>query len=662
MDIGLLGLAKAKQTQLTKKGFESIEDVVKFFPKKYYDFRSIVPIRNAIHDKMTAVVGVCQSIQVLPKCVKAKFKDSTNKVLHVTWFNSIFMGKFIKKGETYIIAGKIELNPEYSSVSMVNPVLISKDIKGNQRIMPVYSKISGMSDEFLQKTIQTALSIMDKRDYLEPFLLEKFGIPRQSVGFRNMHQPLDELHFQQARKRMLFDDLFLFALQLEEKEMHAKGQSPYVMKNADTLRPFISSLPFDLTEGQYESVKSLFVKMRKGSRANALVQGDVGSGKTIVAILLMMISAENNYQSVLMAPTTVLAKQHYEDLVKLTKPFGYKVGFLSGDIKVKERRELLKSIKDGTIQFVVGTHAVLSDDVEFDSLALTVVDEEHRFGVAQRNKLNEKAREGVHAISMSATPIPRTLALTLYGDSIDVLTIKTLPKGRKPIQTLRISTEDKTYEAMYRQIKEGRQCYVVCPLIEDSTYEGLEHVDSVEKTFEKMTNYFHDKPDIKVGMISGKMKQVEIAEEIERFSRNEYQIIISTTIIEVGVNVPNATVILIKDAERFGLAQLHQLRGRVGRGSHQSYCILLSKDRENEKLKAMAETTDGFEISKRDLALRGTGAFIGTKQSGNNVYLEKKLKYPAFFDKIKEEVKIICQDEKRFNFYRHLLKEELQEA
>lgn len=661
LDISLLDIPKNKVAMFNKKGIFTVEDLARFFPRKYYDFRKITPISQVKNGEDMAVVGEVEEISSKNTMVRIKIKDQSGAKMSVVWFHQTYVKNVLKKGQSYIFCGKIQIDDKYHSTQIVSPLFWGENIPQYQRIIPVYSKIKGMSDDFLQKSIDAAIALADKTDFIEPVLLNKFNVPKSSVALRSIHQPKGESDLKLAQKRFLLDDLFLFAVQLIDKQQGIQHHSPFRMPTCSTIESFMKRLPFDLTDGQRQALRSIYLKMRRGEKVNALVQGDVGSGKTIVAIILMLISAENGFQSALMAPTTVLAKQHYLDLVEKTKDMGYKIGFLSGDMKAKEKKEVIKGIETGDIQIVVGTHAVLQKDVKFKDLALSIVDEEHRFGVAQRNQLNEKTKEGVHSVSMSATPIPRTLALSLYGEHVDVLTITTMPMGRKPVQTLQITNEQKAYEAMYRQIKEGRQCYVVCPLIEDSESEMLADVDSVETTYKKMTTFFAQYPEVKVAMISGKMKQAEIEEEIAKFSRNEYQIIISTTIIEVGVNVPNATVILIKNAERFGLAQLHQLRGRVGRGSYQSYCVLLSREKGNPKLQAMCETTNGFKIAEKDLELRGTGDFIGTKQSGSNKYVMLMLAYPTLYDKIKNEVKDIYKNPARLPRYRKLIEVDISD-
>lgn len=654
MDLKLLGIPNAKINQFKAKGIETVEDLANFLPRKYYDFRKVTLISQLVDGDIASVVGILLEMNINGNMIRAKIRDKSGYHMYIVWFHQPYLKKVLREGREYIFCGKVQVNPQYNSKQMVSPYFFSQDIGEYQKIVPVYSKIKGMSDEYLIKSINSALALMDKSDYLEASIMHDFNLVKKPVALRGIHQPKDETDYKNAKKRLVFDDLFYYAMQLEDATESLSTTSKYIIKTDEKLRKFLSSLPFELTDGQKSVLREIYLKMKKGERVNSLVQGDVGSGKTIVAIILMILASENGYQSTLMAPTNVLAKQHYKDLKEKVKDLGINVVFMSGDMKVRERKKILEEIKTGEAHMIVGTHAVISKDVEYSNLGLTIVDEEHRFGVAQRNALKAKAKEGVHSVTMSATPIPRTLAMAIYGENIDVHTIKTLPQGRKPVKTTLISEEDKAYNFMYKEIKEGRQCYVVCPLIEDSDSEALAEVDSVEATYEKMCKYFSKYPEVKIAMISGKMKQAEIQEEIEKFAKNEYNIIISTTIIEVGVNVPNSTVITIKNAERFGLSQLHQLRGRVGRGSYQSYCILISEKTDNPKLQAMCETTDGFKIAEIDLKLRGTGDFIGTKQSGQNEYVMLMLSYPKLYERIRALAKEIYSDKERLKKYKFI--------
>lgn len=652
MNIASLDLPTAKVNQLNKKGIETTKNLLMLFPRKYHDFRTPVAYDKTEDGQICSVIGHIKELKNFGKMLRAKIIDERGKTMQVIWFNQPFIMKMLRIDTTYMFCGKISHNTEFNVVQMASPFFFSIDLKQYRQIMPVYPKIKGMSDDYLLKLLQTALVVEHKKDPIESSVVKKFGLMRSTDAFKGIHQPKSLDDISQAQERFLFDDLFEFAMQMQATEELANKHSAYKMPKSEMIQTFVKTLPFTLTDGQRDALNTIYLKMRKGDRVHALVQGDVGCGKTIVATTLMMIASENGYQSAMIAPTNVLAKQHYEDLKDKAEKLGFEVVFLSGDMKAKEKRLALKKIESGEAHMVVGTHAILSKDVQFKSLAVTIVDEEHRFGVVQRNQLREKAMQGVHHVSMSATPIPRTMAMTMYGEGVDVLTIKTLPKGRQPIKTVILTDEVEVWEGLYRQVREGRQCYVVCPLIEESDSELLEGVDSVEETYAKMTAHFQNRPEIKISMVSGKMKQDEVNEEIARFTRNEVQILISTTIIEVGVNVPNATVIAIKNAERFGLAQLHQLRGRVGRGNHASFCVLLSKKKDNPKLIVLRETTDGFRIAEADLQLRGTGDLIGTKQTGDNKYVMQMLANPDLYEKIKEEVRAIWLSKERLSHYR----------
>lgn len=653
MDLKALNIHKNKIAQFNNKNIYTIEDLVNFFPKKYYDFRKVKDIKDLVNGDICSIIGKIEEITEGSNYIRAKIRDRNNWFMYIFWFNVKYIKKLLKKNIEYVFCGKIQVDATYKTKTMVNPIRFGTNKEELLSIYPVYPKIQGISDDYLKKSINTGLALIDKKDYLEPYLIKKFNLIPKFEALKNIHQPKDEKSYRSAKKRLIFDDLFLFNMQLIERQELNIKTSPFIMKKSEKVREFLEKLPFELTGGQKNVLRNIFIKMKKGERVNALVQGDVGSGKTMVAIISMIYAYENGYQSVLMCPTLVLAKQHYDEILKRTKGLGCKVAFLSSETKAKEKKEILNQLKNGEIDILVGTHSVISEEVKFKNLALIVVDEEHRFGVIQRNVLKEKAKEGVHNITMSATPIPRTLALALYGNSIDVLTIDTMPNGRKPVITKQMQDKEIAFDFMYSQIKEGRQCYVVCPLIEDSDAEVLEEVVSVETLYEELLCYFKKYPDVKISMISGKMKQKDIVDEIEKFAKNETQILVSTTIIEVGVNVPNATVMVISNAERFGLAQLHQLRGRVGRGEHQSYCILLSKHK-NPKLDIMCRTTNGFVIAEEDLKLRGAGDFIGTKQTGYNKYVLLMLAYPKFNQMIKEEVLNIYKNKNRLDMYKFL--------
>lgn len=654
MDLEALGITKARMNKFLSKGIETVEDLSRYFPRKYHDFRKPTLIHDIKDGDIVAVVGRLEEVKNFDKkFIKAKVSDSSGKIMYAVWFHQPYVINWLKVGMTYIFCGKVQIDPKYGTKQM-SPMYFSQEVQKYQKMIPVYSKIQGVSDDSLLNSIQSALTFMSHTEKVEPSVLSMFGLMKTSKALKAIHQPENEKELEEAKKRFVFDDLFEYAMQMYEHENTSFVKSPFTTPKFSQVTEFLKTLPFELTDGQREALRSISVNMKSGKRVHAMVQGDVGCGKTIVAILLMIVAAENGYQSALMAPTNVLAKQHYEDLVKKLEGTPFKVAFLSGETKAREKKEILKGLKSGEIHMIVGTHAIIGKDVVIPNLALTIVDEEHRFGVVQRNQLREKAKEGVHHISMSATPIPRTLALAMWGEQLDVYTIKTLPKGRKPVRTVLLTDEMRCFNGIHQQVQKGHQAYVVCPLIEDSESETMSEVDSVEKTYEKMTKHFAKNPEVKISMISGKMKPEEIGAEIERFARNETNVLISTTIIEVGVNVPNSTMIVIKNAERFGLAQLHQLRGRVGRGNFESFCVLLSNREDNPKLQAMVETTDGFKIAERDLELRGTGDFIGTKQSGQNKYVMLMMANMDLYVRIQQEVRKIQQDPRRLSHYQYL--------
>lgn len=636
-----LNISKAKENQFKSKKIYSVEDMVYFLPLKYYDFRESSDFNRIANKEMVCLIGKIIKIQASSKMVKAVMKEEkTGKIFNVVWFSQPYMEKrlneeFIKK--RIICAGTVGINVQYNSIDICNPMIFSDNIEYYQKIVPVYSKIKGMSTEYFQNTMDAALSVVDKTDHISEKARKQFNLINKRDMIEWLHHPSEPKDITRAKKRLLFDDLYYFASEME-KNKSPEYESEVKIKKTEKLEEFKKLLPYEMTKDQTLAVEGILQKIEKGKQTSSLVNGDVGCGKTTVALALMIAIVENGYQAVLMAPTGVLAHQHYEELKEYADKLGFNTVYLSGDLKAKEKKEIYAGIKNGTYSLIVGTHSVVSDGVEYNNLGITIVDEEHRFGVIQKEKLNEKAAKGVHSIIMSATPIPRSQAMACYGENIDVYQIETMPAGRQPVQTA-IASQDKTvYEFMAKQIAEGHQCYMVCPLIEENNDDDSEKepMESVNFVYDKTVKYFKDNPNIKVGMVTGKMKKAEIDEEIGKFARNECQILISTTIIEVGVNVPNATLIVINNAERFGLTTLHQLRGRVGRGKYKSYCILKSKDKENERLQAMTETTNGFAIAEKDLKIRGAGDFIGTAQSGNNKYVMLMIAYPKLYSAIRK--------------------------
>lgn len=660
MDLSLLEIPENKIGQLKKKGFETIEDLAAFYPRKYNDFRTIVKIDQLWEyvGKVVSIIGKIVSINDGFKALKATVRDGSYKAIDIVWFNQRYIGKRLFTHRQYVFCGKVQYNAQYDSFSIIAPMFFSDDPTQFHKIAPVYPKIKGMSAEYLESCIEKAVGLMiaddDPHDYMEPEVRERLEVPEYKKFLTMVHAPQTDEDLELSKRRIICDELFPFVMKLGEKKYEFVAKTQYKASKLSEMESFIKSLPFPLTKDQDTAIHTLTTKMMAGERIEALVQGDVGCGKTVIATALAVAAVENGYQAAIMCPTAVLAEQHYKSMSEQLAPFGITVELLTSGLTAKAKRKVLSAIKDGTAQIIVGTHAVIAKDVIFNKLALTVVDEEHRFGVEQRDALAEKAKAGVHNISMTATPIPRTIASAVYGENTEIINVHTMPSGRKPVKTIVYGNEEKVYASMYNQIRAGHQCYVVCPLIEESDSETLAGVESVEETYNKMFKWFEKYPAVSIKMINGNMKPTDVKEAISAFSNGDCHIIISTTIIEVGVNVPNATVIVVKNAERFGLAQLHQLRGRVGRGDAQSYCVLLSNQKTNPRLLAMAETTDGFEIARKDLELRGTGDIVGTKQSGIDKDVNLMLEYPELYKKIVNEVDIIFEGKRRLEKYSHL--------
>ena len=671
MELTRLNIRADKVQQFNNKGVYEVEDLLRYMPKKYYDFRHPKKFENIEDGSLSLVIMTIRSVE-------EKYSQNTNKeyiymsgrdddgfFYSVFYFNSSFMKNKLIEGERVAICGRANVENRNGKrlISFVNPMVTEKDIGKAMKIKPVYKKITGMSDDYLLKSINNALALGDTSifsDYLELSVREKFSLLNTKETLFAIHQPKDIESIKQSKKRITFDDLFLFNFMLKRKSVLKNNNSKFKLNSGKLTNAFYKSLPYSLTNGQKEAISKLYNKGRNGVRVDALVQGDVGCGKTTVAEMIMLTAIDGGGQAVLLAPTVVLAKQHYEEIKKIADNIGFNVAFLSSDIKKSERKSILKKLSNNEIDILVGTHSVLSDDVILPKLSLAVIDEEHRFGVKQREKITEKIKDGVHSISMSATPIPRSLALSMYDDSIDIIEIKELPKGRKPVVTKIIENSAVAMNSLLKVVKAGTQAYVVCPMIDEDEESDIEDVNTTLKNF---TNYY-EPYGIKVGMVNGKMKSEDVAKTLDDFYQNKIQILISTTVIEVGVNVPNANVIWIKNAERFGLAQLHQLRGRVGRSDKQAICLIegdMVGEKSRQKLETFCSSNDGFYLAQKDLEFRGAGDFIGTVQSGDNKYISLMLSYPDFNKKIKEEINEIFKDQNRINFYEERLMKQIED-
>ena len=651
MQLSEIGYTGKKAEKLIKKGIYTGDALLYTMPRKFLYFNKTYPLEykgetyNRIQDKEAiaikgTVVKVVEEYKsnLNRSLIKIRVQDeASDKLLFINFLGFHHMKAFFENclEKKVIVGGKLEYNEQFGSFSMMNPTVFSPEINKYQRILPIYSKYKGISEEYYTNSIDQGIKLLDN-DYLPERIIRRYGLLSRGEAIRAIHHPLTSDAIKRAKQRIIFDSLLYFALSLENKNDAVKGESKYRITKTDITNKFISELPYTLTEGQDISIKDMINTSHRGSKISALVQGDVGSGKTIVAMSMMFAMAENGYQSVLMAPTTVLARQHYEDFKEKGDKYGFTVCLLSNELSKKEKDTLIERISLGEIQMVIGTHSCISEGVKYHNLALVVTDEEHKFGTAQREELIKKASEGTHVITMSGTPIPRTLANTLYGNDTKVYSLK-LPAERKPIQTAICSSDKPVFDWMEKEMKEGHQCYVVCPLIEegeeDSTMAGI---SSIEVTSKKYMDYFNPK-GYKCGVITGKTSKEEQTAIMQSFIEGKTHILIATTVIEVGVNNPNATVMVITGAERFGLSTLHQLRGRVGRGKIKSYCILQKTPgfEGGSNLEILCKETDGLAIAKEDLKNRGPGNIIGMEQSGKNNYIDLMLQYPNMYERIK---------------------------
>lgn len=651
-----LGYKGKKLEKLNSNGISTVAELLYKQPRKYlfFDKPHSIDFSDEVisaSDNKTAIVftGIVSSV-VLDSvkgsnatAIKIKVKNPANNILlYVNIFGEFRMFEAYKSSEGQkIYVGGVPKIVTFDNgkriLTMSAPSLYTSE-EDDLRIYPVYRKHKGISDEFYKNSIKAAEETIIY-DYMPQSLVGRFKLPNYKEAVQGIHYPLSQDEIEYSRQRIIFDDILYFTSKIAQ---NATGNLPTVtlLNKRDTLDSFIRSLPYTLTSDQENAINSLSEKM-KYNQTKALVQGDVSCGKTIVAMSLMIHMAENGYQSVLVAPTTILAKQHFEELKEYADRFGFKTVLLCSDASTKERNSVLKAIADKEALLIVGTHSLFSDDVRYNSLGLVITDEEHKFGVLQRESIQTKINAGIHTITMSATPIPRTIAASIYGDNTEIITITQMPGGRKKTKTA-ITCDDKAvFEFIEKEVSQGSQAYVVCPLIdeaeEDSTMSGIA---SVEDVYKRYNAYFAPR-GYKIGVITGKSSADELKKIKDAFVNNKIQILIATTVIEVGVNVPNATVMAIISAERFGLATLHQLRGRVGRGTKQSYCILQksSPEIDSSNLEILQNETNGFEIARADLKNRGSGNILGTAQSGSNKFISLLIEYPMLYDKVKQIAK-----------------------
>ena len=645
-----LAIPKAKQTQLINKGYETTDDLLRMVPLHIYDFTTHIPINELVDGEIQAFYGYIKNKQVSFKYVKFTVGDDTGQV-DVFFFGQKWMANQFDIGDTVTVGGKVRKEGFFTNLS--NPDLFHNGKVGG--MMTKYSKVKGMSDDYLRKCIQLAQEY-PLQETLDRDIRRKFNLIDSKTMMRYIHHPETPEQTMQAKYRVMFEKLFEFDMKLFASRRRIDNKELPTMESFGLTTKLQDSLPFMLTKDQRSVLKEVFDHFISGQRLNALVQGDVGSGKTIVALFSMLAAVESGHQGVMMAPTTVLAQQHYLEAVERLEPFGVNIAFVHGGMKAKEKRDTLKGIANGETDIIIGTHAAISKDVLYKSLRVVIVDEEHRFGVEQREALEDKAGEGAHKISLTATPIPRTLAHTLYGDDVKPYSIKTMPSGRKKIKTAQGTTEQ-GFRVLQDEVAKGHQGYIVCPLIESN--EDIK-AKSVQQIHKEATKYFKGS-DVRIAMIHGKMKQADIDVMINDFTEHKYDILISTTIIEVGVNVGNATIMMVESADRFGLSQLHQLRGRVGRSSYQSYCLLTSGNEITEdaqkKIDVIVSTTDGFEIANEDMKIRGTGNLVGLRQTGASDVIDIMIQHPELNEQVKDEVMKILEDPFRLEHYRYMFED-----
>ena len=615
----LKGIGPAKAKQFQNLNIYTLQDLICHFPRGYEDRTRLLTV-----DKLEVDVPACFKAMVMntPRTQKIREGLDITRVqvadytarLSLTFFNNRFAAENLQYGKEYIFYGT--LSGDYAGYGMTNPVFESLESQPvtTRRVLPIYPLTAGLTNAAVLKAVQQALSICDTPPEILPeWVRQEYGILGADRAYYAIHEPATMAEAEMAKNRLIFEEFFVFSagLSLMRAARAEKKAEPYT--NTD-LTEFYKSLPFTLTGAQNRAIGEILRDLASGAPMNRLVQGDVGSGKTMVAAAAACCAAKNHKQAALMAPTEILAEQHFHSLNKLFAPMGIRVALLTGSMTPKQKKEVREAIAAGQVDLAVGTHALLTDATTFHDLGLVIADEQHRFGVAQRSRLSAKGMDP-HLLVMSATPIPRTLALLMYGD-LEVSIVGELPPGREPVDTFLVneSYRPRINAFIRKQVAEGHQCFVVCPAVEENEDLGIKAATVWAETLQRTVF-----PDLRIALIHGQMKGAEKEAAMASFARKEADVLVATTVIEVGVDVPNATLMVIEDADRFGLSQLHQLRGRVGRGGHKSYCILTSHSKNQEtllRLKALCKTTDGFQIAEEDLKMRGPGDFFGSRQSG----------------------------------------------
>ncbi|MBQ2669365.1 MAG: ATP-dependent DNA helicase RecG [Clostridia bacterium] len=614
----LKGVGEKRAELFNKKGINTVEDLLYYFPRSHEDRSEMKEIADCAEGET-----VCISVTVFSPVKDVRVRrnllistmivSDTTGALNVVWYNNKYVKGQFFTGDEYILYGKITRNR--GKMEMINPVY---EKKGKERftgkIVPLYPLTEGLTQKILQSSMELALKEAGRlEEYIPAEIREQYNIAELNYAMKNIHFPEDFESYNIARERFVFEELLILQLALSGHKDENTQKDSVKFDDIMCVREFTDSLPFPLTNAQKRVLNEILKDTKSGKMMNRLVQGDVGSGKTAVAAAAIYVAVKNGHQAAMMAPTEILATQHAETLAQFFKGMNINVVMLTGSMKAKDKRLAYDMIATGAADVIVGTHAIIQEAVEYNDLALVVADEQHRFGVEQRAKLAAKGNNP-HMLIMSATPIPRTLALILYGD-LDISIIDELPPGRKPVKTYAVgeNMRQRIFTFLEKNVNDGMQAYVVCPLIEETEKSDLQNAEALA---EKLQSVF---PNFKVGLMHGRMKPKLKEEIMDEFVRGEIKILVSTTVIEVGVNVPNANIMVIENAERFGLSQLHQLRGRVGRGGDQAYCILFAHGNNEvtkKRMETMTISNDGFYISEQDLKLRGPGDFFGTRQHG----------------------------------------------
>mgnify|MGYP005789595255 FL=1 len=621
----LKGIGEKTEKLFEKVGVCSLEDLLHYYPRDYDRFEQPQPIGALKEDQIGAVDGYLTAgasgryVNGLP-IVTAGISDMTGK-LRLVWYHMPYLKNTLRPGSHYIFRGKVVRKK--NGLTMEQPQMFSPEayLGMQSRMQPVYGQTKGLGNKTITSAVEQALALRRlEKDYLPSRLRIANELAEYNFAIEHIHFPLDETDLRFARKRLVYDEFLFFILAVRSlKEKRQDVKSEYIMEREEECRRLFDALPYRLTDAQLRTFQEIKADIKSGRVMNRLIQGDVGSGKTIIAVLALLLAAENGYQGALMAPTEVLARQHYESVTSLFETYGIdrRAVLVTGSMTAKEKRLAYEEIASHRADLIIGTHALIQEKVVYDRLALVVTDEQHRFGVVQRESLGNKG-QAPHIMVMSATPIPRTLAIILYGD-LDISVIDQLPKNRLPVKNCVVDKgyRKRAWNFINGEVKKGHQAYVICPMVEESEMLEAENVLDYTKLLKE------NLPGLRIEFLHGRMKPKEKNKIMEAFAAGTIDVLVSTTVVEVGVNVPNATVMMIENAERFGLAQLHQLRGRVGRGKAQSYCIMVdaSGDPEkNERLQVLNQSNDGFFIASEDLRLRGPGDIFGLRQSGEQEF------------------------------------------